>query len=375
MNYDEILAQVVALLQREKRLSYRVLKLRLHLDDDILEALKDDLIYAKKLAVDEEGKVLVWAGDMASAVAPVAAPQQIGTQEHQPIGGRLTPDELPSPDAERRQLTVLFCDLVDSTVLASQLDPEDYREGVRAYQQTCAEVIERFEGHIAQYLGDGLLVYFGYSLAHEDDAQRAVRTGLGMVAAIRQLNAQLQQDTGIQIAVRVGIHTGLVVVGEIGGSGRQEQLALGDTPNIAARLQGLAAPDTVVLSAATRRLVEAYFTYAELGPQALKGVATPLAVSQVLGESGVQSRLDAIAPRGFTPWWAASRRSGYSWNAWRTSKTAWDRWWCSVARRASANRAWCKCCKSGRSLRGRRAFHCAVLPTIPTAPSTLSSSI
>src|SRR5262249_22976225 len=133
---------VLALLQQEQRLSYRVLKLRLQLDDDTLEALKEDLIYAKKLAVDEEGRVLVWAGEAAlpqpasSPVTPVAA------------------------DAERRQLTVLFCDLVDSTGLASQLDPEDWRDVVRAYQDTCARVIALYDGHIAQYLGDGLLVYF-----------------------------------------------------------------------------------------------------------------------------------------------------------------------------------------------------------------------
>ncbi|MGH8064174.1 MAG: AAA family ATPase [Candidatus Entotheonellia bacterium] len=206
-----------------------------------------------------------------------------------------------APEAERRQLTVLFCDLVDSTVLAARLDPEEWREVVRAYQTTCAEVIQRFDGHFAQYLGDGLLIYFGYPQAHEDDAQRAVRAGLGIVEAMGRLNTRVGARHAVPLQVRLGIHTGLVVVGEMGGSGRQEQLALGDTPNIAARLQGLAAPDTVVLSGATRRLVEAYFTYAELGPQALKGVARPLAVSQVLGESGVQSRLDAAAPRGFTP--------------------------------------------------------------------------
>src|SRR4029450_5741322 len=139
---------------------------------------------------------------------------------------------------ERRQLTVLFCDLVDSTVLASQLDPEDWREVVRAYQEACAKVIARYEGHIAQYLGDGLLVYFGYPQAHEDDAQRAVRAGLGMVEALGQLNACLTQERGFRLAIRVGIHTGLVVVGEMGGGGRHEQLALGDTPNVAARLQG-----------------------------------------------------------------------------------------------------------------------------------------
>src|SRR5262249_38418053 len=147
------------------------------------------------------------------------------------------------PDAERRQLTVLFCDVVDSTVLASRLDPEELREVVRAYQETCAQVIARFEGHIAQYLGDGLLVYFGYPLAHEDDAQRAVRAGLGVIGALRQLNPRLTHGRGVHLAVRLGLHTGLVVVGEVGSGTQQEQLALGETPNLAARLQGLAAPN------------------------------------------------------------------------------------------------------------------------------------
>ena len=121
----------------------------------------------------------------------------------------------------------MFCDLVDSTKLSSQLDPEEYRDVVRAYQRVCTEVIQRYDGHIAQLLGDGLLVYFGYPQAHEDDAQRAVRTGLGILDAMGDLNTRLQQDKGIQLAVRLGIHTGLVVVGEMGGAGRQEQLALG----------------------------------------------------------------------------------------------------------------------------------------------------
>jgi class 3 adenylate cyclase len=119
----------------------------------------------------------------------------------------------------------MFCDLVDSTKLSSQLDPEEYREVVRAYQRVCTEVVQRYDGHIAQLLGDGLLVYFGYPRAHEDDAQRAVRTGLGILAAMGDLNTRLQQEKGIKLALRVGIHTGLVVVGAMGG-GRQEQLAL-----------------------------------------------------------------------------------------------------------------------------------------------------
>src|SRR5215510_5022024 len=143
------------------------------------------------------------------------------------------------PVAERRQLTVLFCDLVDSTPLATHLDPEDLREVVRAYQSVCAEVIQRFEGYIAQYLGDGLLVYFGYPQAHEDDCQRAVYAALGMMEAMGRLNQRLEREQGVRLAARVGIHTGLVVVGEMGGGGRQEQLALGETPNVAARLQTL----------------------------------------------------------------------------------------------------------------------------------------
>src|SRR5262249_25079851 len=125
---------------------------------------------------------------------PPQPPQPSTLQQDQPAQGSAPPVEPRTPEAERRQLTVLFCDLVDSTMLASQLDPEDLREVVRAYQDTCAKVIARFEGHIAQYLGDGLLVYFGYPLAHEDDAQRAVRAGLGMVEALGQLNVRLQQE-------------------------------------------------------------------------------------------------------------------------------------------------------------------------------------
>ncbi len=212
-----------------------------------------------------------------------------------------SPAELPAPDAERRQLTVMFCDLVDSTRLASQLDPEDYRAVVRAYQQTCAAAIQPFEGYIAQYLGDGLLVYFGYPQAHEDDAQRAVRAGLGILDAMRALSAQLAHDKGVRVAIRLGIHTGLVVVGAMGGGDRQEQLALGETPNIAARLQGLAVPDTLVLSAATYRLVQGYFVCQDLGLHTVKGVDQPIAAYQVLQESAAQSRLDVAATRGLTP--------------------------------------------------------------------------
>src|SRR5262249_36449912 len=197
MDYDTVLAQVVALLQQEQRVAYGVLKRRLQLDNEILEDLKDDLIYAKKLAVDEEGRVLVWTGGTSSApptASPMPPPAPLAVSPAQVVASPLVPAP---PEAERRQLTVMFCDLVDSTRLSSQLDPEEYRGVVRAYHAACTEVIRRYDGYIAQLLGDGLLVYFGWPQAHEDDAPRAVRTGLGILTAIGDLHKSLQQGKGI----------------------------------------------------------------------------------------------------------------------------------------------------------------------------------
>jgi TOMM system kinase/cyclase fusion protein len=301
MDFTTLRAQVIELLQREQRLSYRALKRQFALDDEDLEALKDELLYAKRLAVDEDGRVLVWTGGTASApttASPVPLPAML---EVSPVQVGASPGGPAPPEAERRQLTVMFCDLVDSTRLSSQLDPEEYRDVVRAYHAACTEVIRRYDGHIAQLLGDGLLVYFGWPQAHEDDAQRAVRTGLGILTAIGDLNKSLQQGKGIQLALRVGIHTGLVVVGEMGGAGRQEQLALGEAPNIAARIQGLATPNMVVLSDATYRLVQGYFQCQDLGAQALRGITESMHIYHVLGESGATSRLDIAQPRGLTP--------------------------------------------------------------------------
>src|SRR6266542_803385 len=233
-----------------------------------------------------------------TGVAPVSVPVPA---EPVPVAAPQLPETLPPLEAERRQLTVLFCDLVDSTTLAGHLDPEDLREVVRAYHQTCAAVIHLFDGYIAQYLGDGVLVYFGYPMAHEDAAQRAVRTGLGILQAIDPLNTRLTLPPGDRLAVRLGIHTGLVVVGEVGEGARQEPLALGETPNIAARLQGLAAPNTLVISAATWQLLGGFFACQALGPVRLKGRAQPLEVCQVLAETTARSRLEAAGRTGLTP--------------------------------------------------------------------------
>ena len=209
------------------------------------------------------------------------------------LGGR--------PEAERRQLTVMFCDLVGSTELSARVDPEVLRDVVRSFQRVSATVIERFGGHIAQYLGDGLLVYFGYPVAHEDDAQRAVRAALGILAAIERLTTQLETERGLTLAARIGIHTGLVVVGAMGGGGRQEDLALGETPNVAARLQSIAEPGSVVLSAATQRLVGSAIQCRDLGPHSVKGLAEPLRVHQVVGERAAPTTLDVVSPSGVTP--------------------------------------------------------------------------
>src|SRR3989442_6650009 len=297
MDYDELVAKVIELLQREKRIPYRSLKRRFDVDDDYIEDLKIDLIEAKRLAIDENDRILVWIGDAQAVTSQVAqATQPLAAQEQPSPLVEPRPTAPPPPDAERRQLTVMFCDLVESTKLSSQLDPEDYREVVRAYQEAAAEVIARYEGHIAQHLGDGLLVYFGYPQAHEDDAQRAVHTGIELVAAIGELHTRLEASYGVQLAVRLGIHTGPVVVGAIGGGGRHEHLALGETPNIAARLEGLAAPNTVVISPVTARLVRQTFVLEDLGASALKGVAEPMAVSRVLGRRTPSRHDDEATP-------------------------------------------------------------------------------
>src|SRR5262245_42116852 len=305
MDFYVALDQVLALLQQRGRVSYRALKVQFHLDDDQLDAIKEELLYTRQGDIEEDGRGLVWIGGASAAPAPTSTRgppvQEAERLEAPPAQSGSRPAAPRAPNAERRQLTVLFCDLVDSTGLASQLDPEDWREVVRAYQDTCAKVIASYEGHIAQYLGDGLLVYFGYPRAHEDDAQRAVRAGLGMVEAMGQLNTRLGQERGVQLAVRLGIHTGLVVVGEMGGGTRQEHGARGAALKVAARLQGIAEPKMLVISVATFQLLGGFFACQPIGTPLLKGIAQPLTVYRVLYESMARSRLEVVGSTGLTP--------------------------------------------------------------------------
>ena len=194
-------------------------------------------------------------------------------------------------EAERRQLTVMFCDLVGSTALSARLDPEDLRGIIGAYHRCCAETIERNGGFVAKYMGDGVLAYFGYPQAHEHDAERAVRAGLGLVEAVPKLAASA--DSPLQ--VRIGIATGLVVVGDLIGAGAaQEQAVVGETPNLAARLQALAEPGAVVIASSTRRLTGGLFEYRDLGGVALKGFAGDIPAWQVLGAGTAESRFEAM---------------------------------------------------------------------------------
>ena len=201
-----------------------------------------------------------------------------------------------TPEAERRQLTVMFCDLVGSTALSGKLDPEDLRALMAAYQKACGAVVGRYEGHVAQYLGDGLMVYFGWPQAHEDDAQRAVRAGLEIVTAVKSVAAPGP------LQVRVGIATGPVVVGETGaGDAAVPKAAVGETPNLAARVQALADPDQLVIAPTTHRLTGGAFDYDDLGEQTLKGVAAPVRLWKVLGESQAEGRFEARTVGGLTP--------------------------------------------------------------------------
>jgi class 3 adenylate cyclase/DNA-binding winged helix-turn-helix (wHTH) protein/tetratricopeptide (TPR) repeat protein len=237
------------------------------------------------------------AGSPPASVPPAlpAAPHSVLDPLRTP---RITAHD--SPDAERRQLTVLVCRVMGAPPHSAALDPEVVLEVVRDYQAMCAEIVDQFAGHMAQEQGDRLVVYFGYPLAHEDDAYRAVRTGLGIVAGMAALNRRRPRDRSVRLAVRVGIHTGVVVVGAMGHDERA-QFALGDTPIIAAQMQDLAAPDTVLISLATLRLVEGYFDAQALGTHILEDAAESLAVYQVLQRRTAQSRFEVTATKGLTP--------------------------------------------------------------------------
>jgi class 3 adenylate cyclase len=224
---------------------------------------------------------------------PSSSPPQTTAETRTSAAGN---DAFGLTDGERRHLTVLFCDLVGSTEIAARLDPEEWRDIAAQYQRSAAEAVTRLGGHVAEYLGDGLVVYFGWPEAHEDDAERAVRAGLAVVDAVALLNTRLTSEQGVKLSVRIGIDTGSVVVGR---GGTNETRIFGQTPNIAARVQAAAAPDTVLITASTHRLVSGLFVVEELEAHQLKGLTKPVELYRVLRPTGVRGRL--AAARGLTP--------------------------------------------------------------------------
>ena len=307
--------QVRALLQQRGRLAYRMLTLQFQLDDKQLEAIKEELIDIQEVAADKDGKMLLWAGnEIPKETSSQTEDSLVAESLSPPPSARSEPD---TPLGERRQLTVMFCDLVGSTALSEQLDPEELQSVIQTYQEVSAQVIERYAGYIAQYLGDGLLVYFGYPQAHEDDAARSIRAGLEIVSALDQARGKFPQP----VQVRIGIHTGPVVLGQMGGGRRHEQLALGETPNIAARLQGVAQPDDVVISAATHHLVTGLFEMQDQGRIDVKGLSLPLSLFRVTAEGTARSRFDVAVRRGLTPLVGRELEAGFLAERWEQAQT------------------------------------------------------
>jgi class 3 adenylate cyclase/tetratricopeptide (TPR) repeat protein len=304
VDFVTVVDQAIALLRQRGRLTYRTLQRQFHLDDAALEDLKDELIYGQRLAVDEEGRVLVWSGETKTSAPAAVAPA--GTPAPAPLA--YTPSYLAEKiltsrsalEGERKQVTVLFADVAGFTTLAEQLDPEVVHEIInRCFARITAEV-HRFEGTINQYTGDGVMALFGAPIAHEDSPRRAVHAALGIQRAIRDVAQGLQAERGLSLQMRLGLNTGLVVVGKIGDDLRMDYTAVGDTTNLAARLQQMAQPGSVVISAATQQHVAGFFETRDLGEVAVKGRA-PVHAFEVVRPRGSRTRLDVAVERGLTP--------------------------------------------------------------------------
>jgi class 3 adenylate cyclase len=313
MTFDDILAQVLDLLQREKRISYRALKRRFALDDDYLEDVKDEFIYAKKLAVDEENRVLVWAGEQASTAAPSPAPgmpalatSPLTEQERDPLS--YTPQHLAEKiltsrsalEGERKQVTVLFADLKGSMELLADRDPEEARQLLDPVLERMMAAVHRYEGTVNQVMGDGIMALFGAPLAHEDHAVRACYAALAMQATVQQYAAEVQRTQRVPLQMRVGVHAGEVVVRTISNDLHMDYSAVGQTTHLAARMEQMAMPGSILITLAVLRLTEGYLQIKPLGPVPVKGLRDPVEVFELVGASGIWRRLQATVARGLT---------------------------------------------------------------------------
>ena len=278
MSFLDAVGRAKSYLREHGRVSLRALEREFNLDDAAADELIEELVEIQRVAV-RDGRALVWAGGAAQAPTEAAGLER---------DAHATPRHL-ADKGERRQLTVVFCDLVGSTELGHRLDPEDLRDVLRAYHDACAAAVKRLEGHVAQYLGDGVLIYFGFPIAHEDDVERAVRSALDIQTSLVLLNEERRTHGTPEISARIGIHTGLVVVSEMGDDASQP-LALGDATNVAARLEGVAEPGGVVISETTLGLVPGVFVTRDVGTPDLKGISDPIVVHAVEGVVSVSGR-------------------------------------------------------------------------------------
>jgi len=280
---------------------------------DVLAQLSEE--HLKELGVSLGDRLrLLKAIDALATPDAAAAPTP-------PAGDQGTEPAASSSEAERRQLTVMFCDLVGSTALSSKLDPEDLSELIASFQSACRKAIQTYAGFIARYMGDGILVYFGYPQAHENDPECAVRAGLAIVDAMAELNAGIGKHHAAKLAVRVGVATGSVVVGEIIGEGAAEEAAVvGETPNLAARLQAVAGPDQVVVAEATHKLLASAFEYEDLGSHGLKGLEQPVRVWRALRERDAYRRDEARRGASGVPLVGRQEELGLLLRSWESSK-------------------------------------------------------
>ena len=277
MTFEEILDQASEMLQRRKRVSYRTLKRHFELDDAALEDLKFELTVVKKMVEEKEPGILSWVREEDEGAA------QASTGSDSQVISSFT-NEPQHDKAERRQLTVMFIDLVGSTILSQQLDPEDFREVLYLYQELFDSIVDKYQGLVVQHQGDGIVAYFGYPNAQEDDPRRAILAGLHMIRSLEELNRTIQEEKNVTIQIRIGLHTGIVVIGTAGGRGHSLMHAIGEGPNLASRIQNEAKPNSLLISEVTNKLVSGYFETKHLGGFDLKGFSEPVDLFQVIRE-------------------------------------------------------------------------------------------
>ena len=304
MTFEEILDQAIAMLQRRGRLTYSTLKRQFQLDDAALEDVKNELLYAYPEVRDDAGRGLIWSSD--TSPAPAAATVPAGTVEQAPLA--YTPAYLAEKillsrsalEGERKLVTVLFADLKGSMELLADRDPEEARQLLDPVLERMMDAVHRYEGTVNQVMGDGIMALFGAPLAHEDHAVRACYAALAMQAAAKQYAAEVQRSHGVPVQIRVGLHAGEVVVRAIGSDLHMDYTAVGQTTHLAARMEQMAMPGSILLTQAVLRLAEGYVQVTPLGPMPVKGLAAPVDVFALVGASGIRRRLQATAARGLT---------------------------------------------------------------------------